>query len=81
DEFENIESQESPSLLSSTIVSIIEDCMDYMVYVWMKDGDNFWLIPRSSTQRTVSGYRWNQNAVWYNEEIYYNDIYSVTCVS
>jgi len=55
--------------------------MDNMIYVWMKNGDNFWLIPRSSNQSVVSGYRWYQNSDWYIEEISYTDIYSVTCVS
>ena len=73
---------EIPSLVSSgTIATVIGNCMEGMIFVWLKNGDRFWMIPRSSSSSTVTGYIWNEESGWYEDEISFSDILSVTCVS
>lgn len=77
----DIELPELPSSSSSTISSVIDNCMDGMVFVWLKDGSKFWMVPKSSTSDAVSGYVWDGDTGWSEDEVSFSDISSVTCVA
>lgn len=55
--------------------------MGGMVFIWLKSGDRFWMIPQSSDSDTVTGYIWDENSGWYEDEVNFSDILSLTCVS
>lgn len=68
----------------NTIPMVFRNCLRGLVYVQMKNGEAFWMIPINVYQNSVSGYRWNPSYGWngwYPQTIRYSDVYLANCVT
>ena len=80
-ESEEIElSNPSPASVN-TIAGVVEDCMNNMVFIRLNSGGGFWMIPRSSTDKSVTGQVWDLVFGWKEDEISFSDIQSIRCIS
>lgn len=64
----------------NTAPAVLKSCMNGLVYVWLKNGEEFWMIPTASDDTNFRGYRWVQFIGWQNYSGKLSDISSVTCV-
>lgn len=69
-----------PTYPINTIQTVLRNCMNGLVYVWLRNNDNFWMFPTTVQNNRVYGYRWNQQAGWFPYEIPLPSILSITCV-
>ncbi len=44
--------------------SSIRNCMGRFTYVWLSNGEEFWMYPIQVSRNTVSGFRWNRLFGW-----------------
>lgn len=69
-----------PTYPINTIYNVFRNCMNGLVYVWMRNGDNFWMFPTGIQNNRVYGYRYNQQAGWLFYDFPLSAVLSVTCV-
>ncbi len=44
--------------------SSIRNCKGRFTYVWLSNGDQFWMFPVQVSRNTVTGFRWNRFFGW-----------------
>ncbi|MDL2300933.1 hypothetical protein LJC58_01110 [Lachnospiraceae bacterium OttesenSCG-928-D06] len=57
----------------------IRNCMFRFTYIWMINGDEFWMFPTSVSHTTVTGFRWNWRLGWSYTGVSLRQIASFTC--
>ncbi len=60
--------------------SSIRNCLGRFTYVWMSNGDEFWMFPIQVSRNTVTGFRWNRFLRWTYFGVSLNRIDAFTCV-
>lgn len=60
--------------------SSIRNCLGRFTYVWMSNGDEFWMFPIQVSRNTVTGFRWNRFFRWSFFGVSLNRIDAFTCV-
>lgn len=58
----------------------IRNCMGRFTYVWMDNGNEFWIFPIQLGRRSVSGFRWDNRFGWVYFGVSLDRIDSFTCV-
>jgi len=58
----------------------IRHCIRRFTYVWLDNGQNFWLFPIQVGRRSVSGFRWMPRFGWVFTGISLDRIDFFTCV-
>jgi len=51
---------------TDSLANQIKQNLNSMMYIENQDGERFWYFPTGVTGSTVNGYRWNQQAGWFN---------------
>lgn len=59
--------------------SSIRHCIGSFTYVWMQNGDEFWMFPVQVSQNTVSGFRFTRFG-WSFTGVSLNRIDAFTCI-
>ncbi len=60
--------------------SSIRNCVGRFTYVWLSNGDEFWMFPIQVSRNTVTGFRWNRFFGWSFVGISLHRIDAFTCV-
>ena len=60
--------------------SSIRNCLGRFTYIWMSNGDEFWMFPIQVSRNTVTGFRWNGRFGWTFFGVSLNRIDAFTCV-
>ena len=58
----------------------MRNCIGRFTYIWMSNGDEFWMFPIQVSQSTVTGFRWNPRFGWNFVGISLNRIDAFMCV-
>ncbi|NLL76210.1 MAG: hypothetical protein GX235_03060 [Clostridiales bacterium] len=60
--------------------SSIRNCLGNFTYVWLNNGNEFWMFPIQVSRNTVSGFRWNRFFGWSFFGLSLNRIDAFMCV-
>lgn len=60
--------------------SSIRNCLGNFTYVWMRNGDEFWMFPIQVSRNTVVGFRWNPFFGWAFLGVSLNRIDAFMCI-
>ncbi len=60
--------------------SSIRNCLGRFTYIWMSNGDEFWMFPVQVSRNTVTGFRWNRFFRWTFFGVSLDRIDAFTCV-
>jgi len=60
--------------------SSIRNCLGRFTYVWLNNGDEFWMFPIQVGRNSVSGFRWNRSFGWSFFGLSLNRIDAFMCV-
>lgn len=77
----NFQIPSPPARPANTIPAVLQSCIDGLVYVWLRNGENFWMIPNEIYENAVYGYQWDNVSGWFPTGLYLSDIISATCIS
>ncbi len=58
----------------------IRNCVGRFTYVWLSNGDEFWMFPIQVSRDTVTGFRWNRFFGWSFVGVSLHRIDAFTCV-
>ncbi|MGL5436273.1 MAG: hypothetical protein ACRDBO_12875 [Lachnospiraceae bacterium] len=68
-----------PQMPSNPISNVFRLCMNNLMYITLRNGENFWYYPIDSSQNIVNGYRWDQQTGWFNYTIQFSSIQNAYC--
>ncbi len=57
----------------------IRNCMRSFTYIWLRNGDEFWMFPIQLSRNSISGFRWNRFG-WSFFGVSLNQIDAFMCV-
>lgn len=60
--------------------SSIRNCVGKFTYIWMQNGDEFWMFPIQVSRNTVTGFRWNRFFRWTFSGVSLDRIDAFICV-
>jgi len=59
--------------------SSIRNCLGRFTYVWLNNGQEFWMFPVQVTRNSVAGFRWDRRRGWSFTGISLNRVDMFTC--
>jgi len=58
----------------------IRHCIGRFTYIWLDNGDEFWMFPFQVGRRSVAGFRWTPRFRWVYMGVSLNRIDFFTCI-
>ncbi|GEM_PF-6877024 len=75
----NYPPQFPPFMPPNNVVNVLQLCMNNLMYITTRNGESFWYYPTDIAQNSVNGYRWNQQAGWFNYSVAFMMIQNAYC--